>query len=271
MIESTQQIAYFVQISDTHIGPTADFARHGHKSLPCAQEVVSIVNNLPTKPDFVIHTGDIVTNPDPDSYKLAAETFAQLEMPIYYVTGNHDSTQDICHYLPMGEKETIVASPNVLAYKFDVKGYRFLVLDARGPDEIDPHGLLSQEQLAFVQREAAVGSLPLVVFMHYPCHPMNSTWMDAYMLVINGPELHKALLPARDRLRGVFYGHVHQNMQIMRDGILYVSAASTFSQFSAWPGHASPGYDSEHAPGYNFVHLLPEQTIIHQHTFSRPE
>lgn len=270
-IEPAQQIAYFVHISDTHIGPTADFSRHGHRALPCAQKVVSIINNLPTKPDFVIHTGDIVTDPDPDSYRLAAEVFAQLDVPIYYVTGNHDSTSDIRKYLTLGANKPIVANPDVLAYTFDVKGYRFLVLDARGPDEIDPHGLLSQEQLAYVRREAAADGPPLVVFMHYPCHPMNSTWMDAYMLVINGPDLHQALLPGRDRLRGVFYGHVHQNMQIMRDGILYVSTASVFSQFSAWPGHASTGYDPEHLPGYSFIHLLPEQTIIHQHTFPRPE
>jgi 3',5'-cyclic-AMP phosphodiesterase len=89
-------------------------------------------------------------------------------------------------------------------------------------------------------------------------------------LILNGSELHTALLPARDRLRGVFHGHVHQNMQTVRDGILYVSVASVFSQFSAWPSEVVTGYDPEHLPGYGFVHLLPEQTIVHQHTFPRP-
>ncbi|MFZ0547616.1 MAG: metallophosphoesterase, partial [Candidatus Promineifilaceae bacterium] len=72
---------YFVQISDTHIGPTADYSRDGHYSLPCAKRVVEVINTLPTRPDFVIHTGDVVTNPHPVSYQLAAETFAGLEVP----------------------------------------------------------------------------------------------------------------------------------------------------------------------------------------------
>jgi 3',5'-cyclic AMP phosphodiesterase CpdA len=264
------EIAYFVHISDTHIGPTADYSRHGHTPLPCLQRLIEIINHLPVKPDFVVHTGDIVTSPHPDAYKLAAETFARLKVPIYYVNGNHDTACDIHYYLPMGPKKDVTADPGVLSYVFEVKGYRFLVLDARGPDEIDPHGLLSEAQLAVVRREAQPYGPPLTVFIHYPCIPLNSIWMDAYMLVINGEALHEALAPARNRLRGVFYGHVHQAMQTTRDGILYAAVASAFSQFTAWPGMAATVLDPDHLPAYSFVHLTPEQTIIHQHTFPRP-
>ncbi|MCA9964544.1 MAG: metallophosphoesterase [Anaerolineales bacterium] len=270
MMEPKQSV-YFVHISDTHIGPTPEYERHGHRSLPCAQRIVEIINRFPVKPDFVVHTGDVVTEPNGRSYQLAAETFSHLDVPIYYVTGNHDTARDIQQFLPMGPHQPFCQSAaEQYSYTFTVKGYRFLVLDARAPDELDPHGLLSQAQLDWVRREATADGPPLTLFMHFPTLPMNSTWMDAYMLVINGPELHQALLPARNRLRGVFYGHIHQNMQVIRDGILYASTASVFSQFSAWPGHASVGYDPDHLPGYSFVHLLPEQTIIHQHTFPRP-
>jgi hypothetical protein len=94
--------------------------------------------------------------------------------------------------------------------------------------------------------------------------------MDHNMLIQNGRQLHQTLLPARNRLRGVFHGHVHQAMQTIRDGILYVSVASVFAQFAAWPNDLVPHYDPQHDPGYNFVHLLAGQTIIHQHTFPRP-
>ncbi|MCP5100203.1 MAG: hypothetical protein GY943_32020, partial [Chloroflexi bacterium] len=265
------EIAYFVHISDTHIGPTADYARHGHAPLPCAQKVVQIINTLPVKPDFVMHTGDIVTDPDPAAYRLAAKTFSQLQVPIYYVTGNHDTARDIHRSLPMGPKRILSMEADVLSYSFDVKGYRFLVIDARGPDEIDPHGILSESQLDLIRKEVAEDGPPLVFFLHFPSNILNSTWMDAYMLIINGEKLHEALLPARDRIRGVFYGHTHQNMQTLRDGILYVSVASTFSQFTAWPTDIVTGFDAEHPPGFNFVHLLPQQTIIHQHLFQRPE
>lgn len=261
---------YFVQISDTHFGPTADYERHGHFPLPCARRVVEVINNLPARPDFVIHTGDIVTDPHPAAYRLAAETFARLNAPIYYVNGNHDTAADIRRYLEMGPKDEAGRDPERLSYTFEIRGERFLVLDARGPDEIDPQGLLAESQLDLLAQEAQPDGQPLTVFVHYPALPLNSIWMDQNMLIVNGERLHQTLRPAARRLRGVFHGHVHQHMQTHRDGVVYVSVASVFSQFAAWPDDADVRYDPEHQPGFNFVHLLPEQMIVHQHTFPRP-
>lgn len=266
----TLETLYFVHISDTHFGPTAGYSRHGQVSLPSAQRLVDLINSLPVKPDFVIHTGDVVTEPHPASYALAAETFAGLRMPIYFVNGNHDTAQDIKDYLPMGPQEEVTADPGVLSYAFERKGYRFLILDAQGPAEIDPQGYLSESQMAIVRREAQPDGPPLILFIHYPILPMDSPWMDKNMLVINGDAFHQALLPARQRLRAVFYGHVHRSMQTIRDGIVYAAVGSTFAQFTAWPNDEIIDYDAQAMPAYNFVHLLPQQTIIHQHTFPRP-
>jgi Icc protein len=270
-MQKPTEAVYFVHISDSHIGPTAVYSRHGYQSQPCAERVVEIINSLPTTPDFVIHTGDVVTEPDVGSYRRAAEIFGKLKVPVYYATGNHDRARDIQRHLPMGSRQLLSNNLDVLSYAFEVKGYRFLVLDARGPDEIDPHGVLSEAQMQIVRTEAVSSGPPLTVFLHFPALPMNSIWMDAYMLVINGDQLHKALLPVQNRLRGVFYGHIHQSMQTMRDGILYSAVPSLFSQFTAWPNDTTVSEDRDYLPGFNFVHLLPDQTIIHQHTFPRPE
>lgn len=262
---------YFVHISDTHLGPTAEYAIRGHQALTCARRMVEIINTLPQRPDFVIHTGDVVTDPSPQAYRLAAETFAELTVPIYYVCGNHDTQHDIRRYLPMGQYNNASNEPAFLSYTFDVKGYHFLVLDACGPAEIEPQGLLADSQLELLAHEASEDGPPLVVYVHFPVHPLNSIWMDQNMLIQNGQELHQTLLPARNRLRGVFHGHVHQHMQTTRDGIIYSSVASVVTQLGAWPGDLTTYYDNDHPPGYAFVHLLPNQTIIHQHTFVRPE
>lgn len=268
---SLNNFVYFVHISDSHIGPSRDFSRHGHYPYPCIQQIISHLNQLPVKPDFVIHTGDVVSEPDKNAYRNAAELFNELEYPIYFVTGNHDKAADIHRFLPMGPKQMLSRNVDVLSYAFEVGGHRFVVIDARGPDEIDPHGLLSEEMLTVLQNETRLEGPPLTLFMHFPIHPLNSTWMDAYMLIINGYKMHEMLTPIRDRIRGVFYGHIHQNMQILRDGILYVAVGSTFSQFTSWPNDTSPGLDPNFPPSFNFVHLMPEQTIVRQHIIPRPE
>src|SRR5690606_6405374 len=145
------------------------------------------------------------------------------------------------------------------------KGYRFLVVDARGPDDIDPHGLFSERQLQIVREELQRDAAPTVLFTHYPIFPMNSIWMHENMLTLNGPEFHKILMDAPVRPRAVFHGHVHQNMQTVRDGMIYASTASVFSQFAAWPNDVDVRYDKQHPPGFGFVHVLPQQMIIHQY------
>lgn len=269
-MEKPTETVYFVHISDSHFGPTAEFSRHGYQPQPCVERAVEIINNLPTRPDFVVHTGDVVTEPDEASYRRATAVFSQLTMPVYFVTGNHDRSCDIRQFMEMGPHHPLSDDSDVLSYAFAVKGYRFVVLDARGPDEIDPHGLLSEAQLAVVRAEATAVGPPLTIFMHFPVLPMNSIWMDANMPVLNGEAFHQALLPARERLRGVFYGHVHQSMQTLKDGIVYTAVPSLFAQFSAWPEDDFVREDPDALPGFNFVHLLPQQTIVHQHTFPRP-
>ncbi|MFN2188987.1 MAG: metallophosphoesterase family protein [Candidatus Promineifilaceae bacterium] len=266
----TAESVYFVHISDTHIGTSKDFTRHGHATLPCAERVVELINTMPIQPHFVVHTGDVVADPQPRAYQQAATVFADLGVPIYYVNGNHDTAAYIRKYLPMGSSDPAGEDPNRLSYTFEVAGYRFLVLDARGPDEIDPQGFLPESQLELTAQEAASEGPPLTIFLHYPVLPLNSIWMDNNMLIQNGDALHQVLLPAHRRIRGVFLGHVHQNMQTTKDGITYYSTASIFAQFNAWPNDEDVRYDPAHPPGYGFVHLLPDRTIVHQHTFPRP-
>ncbi|MFW5684369.1 MAG: metallophosphoesterase family protein [Spirochaetota bacterium] len=258
-----------VHISDTHIGPSADYRRHGHSSLPGAERVVQIINSLPIRPDAVVHTGDVVAHPSPDAYAEAARVFAGLEVPVYYVVGNHDRSEDIARSLPMGPREELDPERSLLTYAVNVRGERLLMLDARAPDEMDPHGLLSERQLEIVRSEATPDGPPLTVFVHFPLWPLNARWFDENMLIVNGPELHDALLPARGRLRGVFHGHLHMQLQTYRDAVLYASVPSTFANFTGWPEDEAPRIaDSE--PGYSVLYLMEGQTVVHHHTFARP-
>ncbi len=257
-----------VHISDTHVGPTPDYRRHGHTALPGARRPVEIVNTLPARPDAVVHTGDIVTHPSDAAYRAAAEVFGELDVPVYYVVGNHDRTQDIRRFLPMGPREELDPGGDLLTYAVTIGGERLLVVDARAPDEMDPHGLVSPRQLEIVRGEAGADGPPLTVFVHFPLWPLNAKWFDANMLIVNAAELHEALLPARDRLRGVFHGHIHMQLQTFRDGILYASTLSTFANFAGWPDDDRPSFpDSE--PGYSVIYLMADQTVVHHHSFRR--
>ncbi len=260
----------FAHISDTHFGPTPGYGRHGFIAHPCAVRLVEILNTLPDRPDFVIHTGDVTTDPDDTSYALAAQTFARLGLPIYYVTGNHDTAAHIRRLLPMAPKADLAGPDGPLTYAFERKGQRFLVVDARGPDEIDPHGRLSEAQLAVLDRELGPDGPPLTVFCHFPPLAMGIPWIDETMLIQNGAELHQRLVACGPRLRGVFLGHIHQALQYYRDGVLYSAAPSAFAQLGGLPSDLVPRVDAAARPGYQLVQVTRERTVVKVCAFERP-
>lgn len=254
----------FIHISDTHIGPTRDYELYGCNCFNNALRMVETINRLPLVPEFVLHTGDVTAAPDEAAYRLAAEVFTRLRVPIYFVTGNHDSSVMIRKYLRMGEME-IASDVNGLAYTFEVNGYRFITLDARGPDEIDPRGVLEEHQFAFLRRELDRDATPVAVFLHFPPLPLDSRWLNNEMLLMNGERLHRVLVPYRDRLRGVFFGHVHRGMHVLQDGVLYSSVASTIGQFAAWPDDQQVRLDLDHPACFNVVTLTETATVIKEH------
>ncbi|MBI5471889.1 MAG: metallophosphoesterase [Ignavibacteriae bacterium] len=259
----------FVHISDTHFGPTKEFSLYGCNPYLNARRIVEAINAIPTRPDFVVHTGDITSLPDDDAYTLAADVFARLHVPIYYVTGNHDVSRCIRKHLLKEEVQFASDRPDLLSYTFEKRGVRFVALDARGPDEIDPHGILAEHQFAFLRRELAAAENNVVILIHFPPFALDSTWLDEAMLLLNGEEFHQALIPFRNNIRGVFFGHVHRGMQVFRDGILYSSVASTIGQFHSWPAHAKVEQDEVHPPCFNFVTLADGKTIIKELSISR--
>ena len=259
----------FAHISDTHFGPEPSYERYGFVPLACAERLVDALNALPFRLDFVVHTGDVVTEPDDRSYRLAATTLARIGAPVYYVAGNHDTAAQIRRHLAIAPRQDLAADPDLLTYAFDVGGQRFLVVDARAPD-IDPRGRLSAAQLAVLDRELAPTGPPLTVFGHFLPLPVGIPWIDETMLIQNGAELHRRLVGAGRRVRGVFVGHVHQALCDYRDGLLYSAAPSSFAQLGGDPSDLLPRVDGVSPAGFAVVQVTPMRTVVRVHAFQRP-
>lgn len=259
----------FIHVSDTHLGADKNFTYRTVNAYAQAHRLVDVINNLPIAPDFVVHTGDLANHPDPSAYQQAREIFEKLKYPAYYLTGNHDTSRLIREYMTFGPCEFASESHEVLGYAFSIKGCRFVAVDARGPDEIGPHGLLSDEQLEFLERETKPDGPPLVVFTHFCLFPMNSPWLDAHMRILNADKMHALLSRARNRLRGVFHGHIHRGMQMVKDSVVYTAVPSTVAQLTAWPTDREVGWDDHQPPAFNVISIFPDRTMIQQHTFPK--
>ena len=78
----------FVQISDTHVGFKGQANSDAAVTL---QQVIDRVNALPTRPAFVLHTGDQTHGQKAGAFDTVAELLKGVRAErIFYVPGEHD-------------------------------------------------------------------------------------------------------------------------------------------------------------------------------------
>ena len=254
----------FIHISDTHLGPDADHIRYGRNTYADAKAIVDFINNgLEFEPDFVLHAGDVINEPNAEASRLAAGLFGELRFPTWYVLGNHDDRA-----MMRADLMGLPASDAPLYYDFRVDDFHFLTLDSRG--EIDPQGFISAEQLDWLAescRESDARSLVLLVH-HLPLR-MGVEWVDRDMRIMNDEAFFTMLRPHRERLRGIFFGHIHRAFTGFHDGILCSASASTFMQFHMNPHDEQARFDTTAPGGYAIVSMTHEQTTVTHHSLPR--
>ncbi len=255
----------FVHVSDTHIShdPTYNLPEATHTPAEGARALVEAVNALPFEPDFVLHTGDVAYDPDPEAYYTARDIFQTLRFPVHYLNGNHDDPAALQRIM-LGRNPPL----KPLDFEFEVKGVQVVVVDSNGPAQ-QPAGYVTDAQLTRLEQIAKdrFDERPLVVATHHNVLRNGIPWWDEFMRMRNGEDFHMALLPARRRLRGVFHGHVHQPVDTYRDGILYSGTVSSWYQIQAFPGQKHTLADPNARPGFSVVTVTATQTFIRRHSF----
>ena len=133
-----------IHISDTHFGPDRSETIRWANTYDRSVALVAAINALPFTPDFIVHTGDVVNDPDPEAYRLAAEVLSGLKVPLYYAAGNHDDVAMMREALAFGAHRLLVPESDAsLCYRLSGgknEEIEFFVVDARVPQEEGPHG-----------------------------------------------------------------------------------------------------------------------------------
>ena len=240
---------YFIQVSDTHLVADTSLESYGINPYQNLERIITHISRLSPPPAFVMFTGDLISDDEPQSYRHLKLLTDRLPSPVYFAMGNHDLRRPFRHVV-LGE-ESPGCEP--YCYTFDAAGYRFVVLDSLVEGEVA--GSLDAAQLAWLDTTLTDSSQqPTVVFMHHPPVPTGVDWLDAYTFG-NRDDLLDILAQHR-QVQRVFFGHVHMPIQITERGVQFTSVPSSAYQFGdtvtapkVWSG----------SPGYGIVHLFEEQ------------
>jgi len=255
----------FVHISDTHIHPSEDYIKDyaDYTPLVGARALVKALKGLPHPPDVVLHTGDVAYDPDPEAYQTVKAVLSEIQTPILYLGGNHDD-QDALQRIVMERDEP----QKPLHFDVEINGVQIVGVDSNGPAEM-PAGSVIPEQLDWLDSicSAAADDRPLVIATHHNPIQVAIPWLDDYMAMANSDDFHRVVVKAKARLRGVFFGHIHQNVHVQRDGVLYSAAASSWCQLDAYPGMTETRSDRGAKPGFSYVSVFADQVYIRRYWF----
>jgi 3',5'-cyclic AMP phosphodiesterase CpdA len=222
----------FLQISDSHMG----FDKPANPNVKGTLEAaIAKIAELPAKPAFMIHTGDISHLSKPAEFDDADKIISQARLDVHYVPGEHDILDE--------EKKLYLSRYGRGAkgagwYSFDANGVHFIGLVNVVDLKAGGLGNLGAEQLAWLEADLKdrSASTPIVVFAHIPLWTVYPTW--GWGTDDGGRALE---LLKRFGSVTVLNGHIHQVMQKVEGNVTFHTANST-----AFP---QPAPGSAPAPG----------------------
>ena len=209
--------ARLLQITDTHLFADSSSTLHGVNTRDSLQRVLNAAAQQPP-PELVLATGDLVHD-QPAAYPTLAGMLQQLRAPIATIAGNHDDATEL---------RAVQASGLQVGGRYRLGGWCILLLNTQLAGEAGGH--LSQAELQFLADglRTAGDDHALIVLHHHPV-PLHSAWLDR--IALDNPEDFFAVLDSFDNVRGVLWGHVHQDFDSQRRGVRLLATPSTCVQF----------------------------------------
>lgn len=232
-VEAAKSGFTFLQISDSHVG--FNKAANPH-ALDTLKEAIGRIDALPSKPAFMLHTGDITHSAKPVEFDDANQIIGSTGVDVRYVPGEHDITDEATEkaYLERYGKGTMGGG----WYSFDQNGVHFIGLNNVTNLKNFGLGYLGKEQLEWLQSDVRPlkSSTPIVIFAHIPLWSIYPNWgwgTDDAAIALGYLKRFGSVT--------VLNGHIHQLMQKVEGNVTFHTARSTAFPQPA-PGAApSPG------------------------------
>lgn len=232
---------HLLQLTDCHIFAEPDQRLLGLDTRDSLEQVCAAALRDPQPADLVLATGDLSQDGSAESYRYLAGRFARLESPVFWIAGNHDDATTMASQL---QGENIHPAKQIL-----VGNWIILLLDSTVPGEV--HGRVAEQQLELVDEVLArYRDRHALVVLHHQAQLTGSQWIDDKGL--RDADGLRARLLRHPNLRGVLWGHVHQEYHRRIGQVDWMSTPSTCVQFL--PGSVEFAADKE-APGYRRLQL----------------
>lgn len=246
-LPNTKQVINVLQITDTHLFNDSNGCLLGLNTLQSLDAVIAATATRNQQADMILATGDLVHDGSPAAYRRVFSRLESFGVPVYCLAGNHDEADNLqgtlsgglLHYTPQIHKGN----------------WNFIFLNSTIAGSEGGH--LDADTLKTLEHQLAANtdSHTLICLHHQPVL-MGSHWLDT-MAVDNADELF-SIIDRYDQVRGILWGHVHQEFDKIRKNVRLMATPSTCIQFL--PGSERFAVDTT-APGYRWLSLHEDGRI----------
>ncbi len=168
----------------------------------------------------VLLTGDLSHDASQESYQALQDIITSLNLPVSALAGNHDIEAQMKKSLP----NTWTTG------ECDVGSWKIILLNSSVPDE--GYGYITKEEIKRTETIVSRTEKPnVLICLHHQPVPVGSTWIDNIML--QNPEPLFKLIDAYDTIKGILFGHVHQNHLSQHHKVTIIGSPSTCIQFKS--------------------------------------
>lgn len=196
-------------------------------------------------PDLLLATGDLAHDCGAPGYERFARIVrGRYQGPVLALPGNHDFGEALRETL--GALGMAVPAPELTA--LPVGGWQVIGLDSH--EDHAPGGRIGDAAIAALREQLARAAQPVLIALHHPLVPVGAPWLDKDCPV-NGASLLE-WLAEQPLVRGIVYGHVHQQVDDAAGDCAVLGTPSTCFQFA--PGSQRFALDAR-APGWRWLFL----------------
>lgn len=247
-VAPTGDIVRVVQLTDTHLCQSRGGTLLGMDTDHSLQAVIDLVKRERADIDLLLGTGDLADGGAGSAYERLQQYFDQLTGDNYWLPGNHDSRPRM---------EAAASSNMRMCKEIRTGSWQLLLLDSQVQGEVG--GGLGAVELTLLEcalQSAQQHGLYTLVCLHHQPVVIGCDWLDQQM--VSDADAFFEVLDRYTSVRGILWGHVHQEIDRQRNGVRLLASPSTCVQFAA--GSANFKADDQ-PPGYRWLELHSDGRI----------
>ncbi len=236
-----------LQITDTHLFADSQGCLLGLNTEESLAAVTADIRASHIPADLILATGDLVHDGTPAAYQRIFSHLEEFGLPVYCLPGNHDEALALQQSLDDG----LIQYPEHIHHG----NWHFIFLDSTIADSEKAHLADASLQMLEKHLRSAPDTHTLVCLHHQPV-PTGSKWLDT--MAVDNAAAFFDIIDKHPQVRGILWGHVHQEFDGLHNDIKLMSSPSTCVQFL--PGSTNFSIDTA-TPGYRWLELHPDGRI----------